>query len=205
MKPQEYKDVPFEIFECDLTPTAHSRFDYEYDRLMEKWARPPGWMLEIGCGMGHFINHAKHQGWNVIGCDPSEKVARWAMDKHNIEVIPKHYHELPSAVRYDVIVAIEVLEHTLEPVKFLQKAVSEMNSPGMLYLTVPNMNCTRIRQDSEKSEWHTWPGMAPWGHMQYFKPGVLMNMLQEVGFKRVEMIFQVGDHGDEQIVAVSHR
>lgn len=204
--PQEYKDVPIEIFDCDLQPNSESRFDFFYQQFMTYYGKKQGLMLEIGCGMGHFIRKAKKEGWEVIGMEPSLAVAKWARERHNIDIVPDYYLNTPThPAHYDAICAIEVLEHTSEPRLILERMHRELKTGGLAYLTVPNFATMRLKADKTKSKWHEWPAMVPFGHLQFFTPGHLLNLCLESGFKVVTQTVQTGDHDDEQIVAACYK
>jgi 2-polyprenyl-3-methyl-5-hydroxy-6-metoxy-1,4-benzoquinol methylase len=204
-KPQDYLDVPIEIFDCDLQENSKDRFNFFYEQFMAYYGKPPGRMLELGCGMGHFLLKAKSSGWQVEGVEPSSKVADWARRKHAISVHNAYFDDLTLPNDYDCVVAIEVLEHVINPREFIYMAYEKLKRPGFLYLTTPNMDCKKMRNDQAKAKWHTWPAMIPFGHLHYFTPGVLMDELMRAGFKVITMVTQTGDHDDEQITAACHK
>ena len=196
VKPQIYDDVNIEVFDCDLQPGAENRFDYFYNQVMTIWGKPPGTLLEVGCGMGHFIKRAQKGGWEVHGIEPSTKVAKWANENAVPGRVENEYYGPDFApMGFNVLVGIEVLEHTPKPEEFLWCALNKSLLPGgLLYLTVPNFSCLK---DRPKNKWHEWPAMIPFGHLQFFKPGTLVQLLHDTGFKNIGMLTQCGD---EQLV-----
>lgn len=206
VKPQDYKDVPIEIFDCDLQPDSENRFDFFYTQFMQYYGKTPGRLLEIGCGMGHFLRKAKKEGWQVLGVEPSEKVAKWAREKHNIDIVADYYLNTPEYQdAFDAIVAIECLEHTTDPRKVVERIFRQLKTPGFAYFTVPNFWCKRLREDVTKAQWHEWPAMILCGHLQFFMPGVLLNLCYESGFKVVTTTWQTGSYDDEQLVAACYK
>lgn len=199
--PQEYTDVSTDVFHFDKDEAAKNRFDFFYDQFMSFYKNTPGRILELGCGMGHFLGKCKREGWQVIGIEPSKAVAEFAKTTHNMDVITGYYEKMFIADTFDSIVAIEVLEHTVKPMDFLHRIFNNLKHTGMLYLTVPNFSTKRLTNDHTKKQWHEWEAMVPYGHLHFFKPGLLTQVLYNTGFKRVTLTWQVGAHQDEQLIA----
>jgi len=87
-----------------------------------------GELLEIGCGAGRFLDLANQSGWKVTGIEMSEQLARRARQGEDhanvgIEIITGDFlkWEVPEETRFDVVVAMDVLEHVLDPDAMLKK------------------------------------------------------------------------------------
>lgn len=196
-KPQDYSNVPTSVFHFDLEPNAIHRFDYFYNQFIELSNVKTGSLLEVGCGMGHFLTNARSHGWTVEGVEPSTQIAEWAINKHNLSIRNQDLLDdnfLKES--YDAIVAIEVIEHLERPIENLEFIFQLLKSPGFLYITVPNFDAKKLRDDKDKSMWHEWPAMAPWGHLQYFRPGTLVPHLLRMGFSKVTTLL----NNDEQLI-----
>ncbi len=63
------------------------------DKIESLLARK-GRLLEIGCAAGFFLSVAKERGWDVLGVDVSEPMARHAQEKYQIDVIAEPFENL---------------------------------------------------------------------------------------------------------------
>lgn len=94
--------------------------------------------LEIGCGEGYVTQHIKDLGINVEGADVTEKIIEIARVLHpSIKFSVKSIYELRCCNEsYDLVLAIEILEHLHHP----EKAIEEMKkvSNKYLFFSVPN-------------------------------------------------------------------
>lgn len=200
MKPQGYGSLTPSHHPLDQAAGSQERFAGMFDRMAAAWGRAPGRLLEVGCAMGGFLAVAKSRGWNVLGVEPSVEVAAHAARRHGIEVRSGDYlsAELPEG-SFSVIVAIEVLEHLVDPAGALKKMRREIAPDGLLYVTVPNFATKALRE----GPWDKWPALDPYGHIHYFRPERLTRLLAEAGFEVVHLQTQGGGHGDEQIDLVA--
>ena len=96
-------------------------------------------LLDVGCGAGLFVEPLARLGANALGVDPSAA---------SIEVARRHAEETGAKVayrvaaveelaaepkRFDVVSAMEVIEHTTDPAGFVAAAASLLK-PGGLFL-----------------------------------------------------------------------
>lgn len=99
-------------------------------------------LLDVGAGMGVFLDMARSRGWQVKGVDISPFACRYAKARFNLDM---HWGELtaldPSMGPFDWITMIDYLEHVPHPVDVLKKARELIVPGGMLFLSMP-------RQDS---------------------------------------------------------
>ena len=85
-----------------------------------------GKLLDVGCGDGLFLKHAKQAGFEVWGIDfdrKSVEVARKALNTDTIYAMSlEEFYEYASkeGFKFDVITFFEVLEHQDKPREFLE-------------------------------------------------------------------------------------
>lgn len=104
-------------------------------------ARARGKVLDIGCGDGGFLLSARARGWRVAGFDYDERVAAEARRKGLKDVSSSEF--LPfmrsrADAEFDAAVLFDVLEHTPEPLRFLQEVRRVIRPGGLLAVTLPN-------------------------------------------------------------------
>ena len=85
-----------------------------------------GRLLDVGCGNGVFLKHAKQAGFEVWGIDfdrKSVEVARIALNTDTIYAMSlEEFYEYAKkeGLKFDVITFFEVLEHQDKPREFLR-------------------------------------------------------------------------------------
>jgi SAM-dependent methyltransferase len=145
-------------------------------------------VLEIGCGSGATLSFAKSQGKaaRVIGIelDPqSAATARNNVDEvleGNVEAM-----ELPFAQSsIDVAIMSEVLEHLVDPWRFLKKLHPLITKGGLLYASSPNVAHISILRMLLRNRWdYTDCGHLDWTHLRWFTPATYREMIELAGFK----------------------
>jgi ubiquinone/menaquinone biosynthesis C-methylase UbiE len=86
-------------------------------------------LLELGCGTGELLFELKKRGFDVIGIDIFPSVPK----EYNLKVIKRDLNKkLPfKGSTFDVVVAIEVLEHLFNPF-FMMKEIRRVLKRGWL-------------------------------------------------------------------------
>lgn len=112
-------------------------------------------ILDIGCLTGNFYSHIKENTSRAIktftGIDFSEKLIGMAATRFPEQKwLVADYHKLPFDDKsFDVVTAMEILEHIDEPEKLLLEAKRVCRSGGCIIVTTPNK---RIIDDPS----HVW-------------------------------------------------
>jgi 2-polyprenyl-3-methyl-5-hydroxy-6-metoxy-1,4-benzoquinol methylase len=102
-------------------------------------------LLDIACSNGILLAKASLEGLidDGVGVEISKKrveVAKKVMEFRgllNIHIDHSMFEEFETNAKFDIITAGEVLEHIIDPVQFLNKAVSYLKDNGSLITTVP--------------------------------------------------------------------
>ena len=98
-----------------------------------------GSLLDVGCGKGYFLAHAKKLGWSVQGVEVSAFAAQFAARTHAVPVINatlEDAHLPPSA--FDVIHMNHVLEHIYNLAPVLAEVRRVLSPGGVFVVEVPN-------------------------------------------------------------------
>lgn len=97
-------------------------------------------LLDIGCGIGNFLNHARHAGWEVVGLDLSPSVAAYARENRELNVNVGSIESSTgfSSESFDVITMFGVIEHLADPVGAVRECLRLLRRGGMLVLQTPN-------------------------------------------------------------------
>lgn len=94
--------------------------------------------LDVGCGVGHYLELARKHFKQIYGIEPSESSAHIAKDK-GFHIIQDYFHDkIGLDAEFDVITMIEVLEHVEAPLELVTLASKFLKEDGILLIEVPN-------------------------------------------------------------------
>ncbi len=136
--------------------------------------KPTTQWLDFGCGNGGLVAWVKaHHGCEIVGFEEGA-IAEIARDQG----LPILTAEALAAQtnRYDVITAIEVLEHVDDPMGVLKQILGLLKEGGVFFYTTGN--ATRYRDRLSE-----WGYVVPEIHISFYEPLTLEYALSNVGFK----------------------
>ncbi len=199
----------FEIYNCADCGTLYatekfenSVFDYDnyYDdnnlvipdfvlekigetvRGFEKY-RKTNRFLDVGCGAGTLIKAALKENWKAEGVEVSRSSVEF-LRKENIEVFQG---ELSAANfpddSFDVVAAIEILEHIYEPGKMLGEIHRVLRPGGLLWATTPHGRGASARMLGTR-----WSCVFPPEHLHLFSVKGIKNLLTKAGFRNPRIL-----------------
>lgn len=117
-------------WEHDPNPIKR-RFD-TLRQLIESNA-PGKRVLDIGCSNGALLKHLG-EGFDRFGLEPSAEASGVASAR-GIAMLGSTLDDLDTAVRFDAILAIDVLEHLTNPAAFVRRVVEHL-SPGGIFIAL---------------------------------------------------------------------
>ena len=134
--------------------------------------------LDFGCGNGGLVRYAlEHTGAQACGFEEGSIAA--AARRLGIPILaPDGLGE--QTTPFDVVTAIEVIEHTLDPLAELRKIRSLLRPGGLLFLTTGN--AAPFAADLQR-----WSYIVPEIHVSFFEPDTLARALVESGFQPGEV------------------
>lgn len=98
-----------------------------------------GTLLDIGTGIGQFLDCAKPYFVTVSGTEVSKSAIQIAKEKYDLEVTEGTIEDISLGMgTFDVVTAFHVLEHVPNPGMFIKKCYDLLNDKGILILAVPN-------------------------------------------------------------------
>lgn len=151
-------------------------------RLLERYQKPPGELLDIGCHAGFFLEVAKERGWKVSGIEPSVFGASFAREQLKLNIQNGFLDQATLGCieeRYDVITLFEVLGSLHQPRRGLPLIHHALKKGGLLLLTTPDIESFWSRLLG----YHWWQLDRP--YLYYFSKKSLFSLLEGCGFEPI--------------------
>ena len=95
-------------------------------------------VLDVGCGLGQFVEVANRSGWIAEGLEVSKGAVNFAR-RQGFPVQDQDF--LSGEIEpdsFDLVTLFEVIEHVPNPAEFLHRAGEVVRPGGLVYLTTPN-------------------------------------------------------------------
>ena len=167
------------------------RFELKRNDLVFKNISGGNKILEIGCGEGELLFKLRKRYKELWGIDISEIQIK--NTKKRVRAIKNIHVKVGDANKklefkdffFDIIIAIEVLEHLFDPYHFMEECRRLLKSKGTLIVHVPNVAFfpNRLRlffgkelRTSEGGDWKV-------GHLHYFTKYSLKKLFEDEGFR----------------------
>jgi len=169
----------------DSSPKAmfELRKRFQNDRIgpLKKYFDNKKTLLEIGCSAGQFLVHVKKHFKKCTGIELDTKCADFVEKKLDIKVYRKELEYCGLDEKsFDFIAAFQVLEHTINPVKFLRDIRTYLKDNGKIFIEIPNLNDALLKiwpiKEHEKFFFHE-------AHTFYFTLKSLQIIFHKAGFK----------------------
>ena len=180
------KKIPTPI-ELEKYYDGYGRNDYlspitikMYNEILDKFEknRKTNNILDVGCGIGYFLEEAKKRNWNVYGTEYTDKAVEICTAKGINIVKGKLNPENYENIEFDIITSFEVLEHINNPIEELNNFNKLLRKGGIVYLTTPNFNSLlryRLKAD--------YGVICYPEHLCYYTPKTLKKVFEVTGFK----------------------
>ena len=137
-------------------------------------------ILDVGCGIGFFLEEAKNHNWEAHGTEFTDEAINVCASK-NIIMHKGDIEDIDfGEIEFDVITSFEVIEHLKDPLKHFQKAAKLLRKGGLMYITTPNFNSLNSRILKDK-----WNVISYPEHLNYFTKASLDHLMTLSGFKRI--------------------
>lgn len=137
-------------------------------------------LLDVGCGCGTLLQIARQRGYTVRGIEISAYMAAQARKLFHLDVEEGRLEDANfDDEEFDVVTALEVLEHLTDPVSWLREIHRVLKPGGWLLLTTPNGRCPHKYRNE-------WVGFTKsFEHLTFFDEGTIIHALKLAGLSMV--------------------
>jgi SAM-dependent methyltransferase len=140
--------------------------------------RVMGRLLDVGCGVGGFLEAARGLGWQTFGTEYTDEAVQLCTQRghamHQGALVEAGY----EAGSFDVIIYSEVIEHIYNHQEEFAEVRRLLRPGGVLYITTPNFNALERRLLGAR-----WNVIQYPEHLVYFTPTTMNRLLVPLGFK----------------------
>ncbi|MCB9446972.1 MAG: class I SAM-dependent methyltransferase [Flavobacteriales bacterium] len=156
-----------------------------YHRLLDTFEpfRNTGKLLDMGCGIGYFLEEAKKRGWEVYGTEYSTQAVNICASKGIHMKSGAVSKDMFAPGMFDVVTSFEVIEHLHNVHDFVSAASLFLRSKGLLYITTPNFNSLLRYALGEKYNVLGYPE-----HLSYFTRSTLIRLAESEGFTTTKVL-----------------
>jgi SAM-dependent methyltransferase len=139
--------------------------------------KPGARWLDYGCGLGGMVRWGRGLGFDVVGYEEG-----YAAEQLQLAGLPRVSRSDLADLEetFDVVTAVEVIEHTIDPLDELRRICRLLRPGGLLFLTTGNAE--PYERDLLK-----WRYVNPDVHVSYFQPLTLEIAYQLVGLQPLYM------------------
>lgn len=156
-------------------------------KLIEKYCKKPGKILDVGTAGGAFLHICKQKGWEVSGCEVNEWLCKWGKKNYRIPINSGTlFDQKYKASSFDVITLWDVLEHTPDPKKVLKECNRILKPGGLLIINIPDIGTWIAKLMRRK-----WVFLLS-VHLFYFTKKTIIKMMENSGYEvlRINPHFQ---------------
>jgi 2-polyprenyl-3-methyl-5-hydroxy-6-metoxy-1,4-benzoquinol methylase len=141
-----------------------------------------GMVLDVGCGIGHFLLEMRKRSFQVYGIELNQQCAEYGREHFGLEISPGTLDAAPFGDKqFDVITLLSTLEHLGTPQELLRNVKRVLKDDGVILMSLPNIRYLLLRI-VHLMRWDMHSTMLdPTGHLYYFSRETLRGLCKVVG------------------------
>ncbi|MFQ5457908.1 MAG: class I SAM-dependent methyltransferase [Myxococcota bacterium] len=162
---------------------------------------PVGSLLDVGCGVGHFLAAAVRRGWRAQGVEPSPWPASHARENSGLSVRTATLEDAAfREASFDVVTLWSTVEHLPDPPAVLREGFRVLRPGGAMWVAVPNTRSLGVLLHGLAES-----NLAKPEHLFHFNVSNLRRLLVgQVGLEGVERVYLWGDRRGRVRSAFQH-
>lgn len=174
---EAYAHVSNSYFDAQEGDPRYVRFYERLDRALQRYVSGRT-LLDVGCGDGVFLSTLSDQ-WAKRGVEPSVSGASLARKK-DLDVVCATLDTLKTDYRADLISALDVIEHVVDPHAFVESFKRHLRPGGFALLLTGDVASYPARTAGPQWSYLRWCG-----HVSVFSRAGLRRLLESHGFEIV--------------------
>jgi len=193
----EYK-IDFHEFYQSLSQTHQSTIDPVFKKkkswdeltikLIKLLGKHPESILDVGCRTGDFLMHfdddTHREGVELAG-DYAD-IAK----KRGLTIYNDFIENISFTRKYDIVSCLAILEHLINPIKFLNSLNDVVADQGILVILIPTHESLKEKMLSHCNiRWHMY---RPPEHLNFYSRSFLDEFMVKKGFSLVRREFTSG-------------
>lgn len=127
------------------TTTNSGLHAFVADRVISRYARSGVRAADLGTGPGAMADRLRSLGCDVIGVDMSADAFKAKLPHMVIDFDQPDFASQLGTGRFDLVTAIEVIEHVESPIGFLRNIGNMLAPRGIAVITTPNVESLPAR------------------------------------------------------------
>lgn len=140
----------------------------------------PGRLLDVGSGLGDFLNLALEAGWEAIGLEPQASAARKCHEQYGIKPRVCVFDQIDfEPGTFDAVTIWDVWEHVHNHLDFIDRCISILKPGGLLALSIPNASGYPARLF--KGKWR----YVMFTHLNYFRMPYVDDIMAQRGMTKL--------------------
>jgi len=148
-------------------------------------------LLDVGCSCGYFIDVALENGYDAYGIELSEVAISYAKPETQKRIVQGDINTLKQSetinligdTRFNIVTAFDIIEHTVDPIVFLEQIKTVLKPDGTLILVTPDISHF-LRYIMRGY----WPMIQPTQHFILFSRKSIKIALEKAGYKDISII-----------------
>ncbi|MEJ2295950.1 MAG: class I SAM-dependent methyltransferase [Candidatus Lokiarchaeota archaeon] len=183
-----YESLANEKVQLSIQFSPRQYWTDQKNLILKMVSREPTSILDVGCRTGDFLLHFNK---DIIreGVEISNSCAEIAM-KRGLDIYNQSIEDLSFTKTYEVVTAYNILEHLIDPKKFLRKLTSITKKEGVIAILIPTHECLKVKVLKKlRRQWHMY---VPPEHLNFFSRRYLDSFMEYYGFKLMKRYYSSG-------------
>ena len=172
---EAYERVSDAYFDSPENDPRYLRFYQRLEQLVKQYVSGRT-ILDVGCGDGVFLSTLPDE-WSRHGIEPSTSGASLAKEK-KLDVTCATLDGSPRQYQADLISALDVIEHVIDPHHFVESVKRHLRPDGCVLLLTGDAGSYPARIAGPQWSYLRWCG-----HISVFSQSGLRKLLESHGFE----------------------